>query len=115
MSRTLSGIGLFVAGAGIGAAVALLYAPRSGKQTRARLRNSANRTLNRVEELRHDLQAHLSEWVDETSEAIASSIVSCRQAADAGGERVRETLDAVRQRMDRGRERVEEYVRSVAS
>jgi gas vesicle protein len=115
MSKTLSGIGLFVAGAGIGAAVALLYAPRSGKHTRARIRNSANRTLNRVEELRDDLNAHLSEWVDETSEVIASSIVSCRQAADAGGERVREALNAVHLRMDKCRERIEEYVRSVAS
>jgi gas vesicle protein len=114
MSKTISGFGLFAAGAGIGAALAILYAPRAGKHTRAQLRRSANRALHRAEEVRDDVRAQLSEWVDETSDAILSSISSCGKAGTDTGERLQETLNRVRHRMDEGRQRVEEYVKSLA-
>jgi gas vesicle protein len=107
MSSKLTGIGLFAAGAGIGAAIALLYAPRAGKHTRARLRNTASRAVDRLEEVRDDVRSHMSEWVDEASEAIASNIASGKET----GERV---LEDVRERFQEGKERVEQYVRSVA-
>jgi len=107
MAGKLTGLGLFAAGAGIGAAVALLYAPRAGKHTRARIRNTATRTVNRLEEVRDDVRAHMTEWLDEASEAIAANIA-------CGRERGEHALDSVRERMQEGKERVEEYVRSVA-
>jgi gas vesicle protein len=107
MRNKLTGIGLFAAGAGIGAAIALLYAPRAGKHTRARLRNTANRAVDRLEEVRDDVRSHMSDWVDEASEAIASNIASGKET----GERV---LENVRERFQEGKERVEQYVRSVA-
>ena len=113
-SNKLTGLGFFAAGAGIGAVVALLYAPRAGKHTRRRIRNTTNRTLNEITEIRDDLRASMSEWVDETSETIASSIAEGRETLKGGTDAVRSTLDKVRERMEEGRERVEEYVRSVA-
>jgi len=107
MANKLAGIGLFAAGAGIGAAAALLYAPRAGKHTRARIRNTTNRAVNRLEEVRDDVRSHMSEWVDEASEAIASNI-ACGKESSA------RVLDEVRDRLQEGRERVEQYVRSVA-
>ncbi len=115
MSNVLKRIGFFAAGAGIGAAVVMLYAPRAGKHTRARIRNSANRTMHRIEEIRDDVRSTMSEMIDETSEAVASVISSGRNATRFGGERVEETLSKVRQRMDDGRKRIEGYIRSIAS
>ena len=114
-NNKLTGLGLFTAGVGIGAAAALLFAPRAGKHTRRRLRNSANRTLNRLEEVRDDVRACMSELVDETSEVIAAGITSGKETAKEGSEHVLHTLDKVRERMEEGRARVEEYIRSVAS
>ena len=112
MANKLKGIGFFAAGAGVGAVVALLCAPRAGKHTRARIRNSANRTLHRASEMGEDVRAYMSELADEVSETVASGIGSCKQTAGAGGERIKETLGKVRERIDKGRESVEQYVRS---
>ena len=113
MDKKLVAGGCFAVGAGLGAALGLLFAPRAGKHTRARLRNSANRTLHRVEEIGEEVKGYMSELVDEVSESVVSGIGTCRQAAGEKGERVQKTLDNVRERIDKGRERVEEYVRSV--
>ena len=109
-----TGLAFLAVGAGIGAAVALLYAPRAGKHTRQRIRNTANRTVNGITEMRDDLRASMSEWVDETSETIASSIAAGRETLKDGGKTLRSTLGKVRERMEDGRDRVEQYVRSVA-
>lgn len=108
----LTGLSLLVAGAGIGAAVALLFAPASGQQTRRRLRKAADQTLDRVEEMREDLRACMSDWVEETSETIAAGIASGKETVKDGGERVLRTLNKC---MEDGRERVEKFVRSLAS
>jgi gas vesicle protein len=113
MANKLTAVGCFAVGAGIGAALGVLYAPRAGKHTRTRLRNSANRALHRAEEMREDVRGYMSELVDEVSESIVSGIETCGQTVDEKGARVQETLNNVRERIDKGRERVEEYVRSV--
>jgi len=113
-NNKLTTLGFFAAGAGLGAAVALLYAPRAGRHTRRRIRNTANRTINQVTEVRDDIRACLSEWVDETSETVASSIALGRETLKDGSDNVRQTLDKVREHMEEGRGRVEEYIRSVA-
>ena len=115
MAKKLTAIGCFAAGAGIGAAMALLYAPRAGKHTRARLRNSANRTLHRVEEVQNDVRSYMSELVDDASEMFATSLASGKEAAKASKEHVLQTFDKVRECVDEGRERVEQYIRSVAT
>ena len=115
MPRKLTGIGLFAAGAGVGAAIALLYAPRSGKHTRARLRNTANRTIHRVEEIQNEVRSRMSEIVEDTSETIATAITAGKdKAVRVSRECLQGTVDRVRERMNEGRERVEEYIRALA-
>jgi len=115
MANKVNVIVSFAAGAGIGAAIALLYAPRSGKHTRARLRNSAVRAAHRVEEVRDDVRAHMSEWVDETSEMIASNIAAGKDKAVDAKERVLQVLEETRERMEEGKERIEAFIRSAAN
>lgn len=112
MAKKIKGISFFAAGAGVGAVVALLYAPRAGKHTRARIRKSANHTLHRAAEVREDVRAYMSELAHDVSETVASGIGTCKQSAGASGERIKQTLGKVRESIDKGRERVEQYVRS---
>jgi len=114
MTNKKTGIVAFAAGAGIGAAIALLYAPRAGEHTRAKLRNSAIRARNRVEEVRDEVRTHLSEWVDETSEVIASNLAAGTEKAIEGKERVVHVLEKARERMDEGKERIEAFIRSAS-
>jgi gas vesicle protein len=101
-NKKLLGIGLFAAGAGIGAAVALLYAPRAGKHTRARIRDGANRAVNRLEEMKDGARNNVAEWVDEAREA-ANAKLACGK----------EVVGKVRDGIDEGRARVGEFVKSV--
>lgn len=114
MNKKLTAVGCFTVGAGIGVTLGLLFAPRAGKHTRARLCNSASRTLNRVDEIRENVRGRLSELVDDVSETVVSNIGGCSQTGSENGARVQKVVDQVRERIDRGRERVEEYVRSFA-
>lgn len=110
----LNGLLFFAAGAGIGAGIALLYAPRAGKHTRARLRNSAIQTCHRAEELRDDVRSYMSEWVDDASEVIASNIAAGKEKAVEGKEFVLDVIDKTRERMEEGKARMEAFIRSAA-
>jgi gas vesicle protein len=45
----------FVAGAAVGATLALLFAPSSGVETRRRIRRTAERSKDRLSDVSHDL------------------------------------------------------------
>jgi gas vesicle protein len=60
---TLKALGFVCAGAGIGAAAALLYAPQSGRRTRRDLRRFGARQFDRVCDLSHDLTGYVGERV----------------------------------------------------
>ncbi len=99
----LAALGVFALGAGIGAGVALLYAPRSGKHTRRRIRNSANRALNGLEDVREDIETRVTDWVDEASDLIAT-----------GKESAMGAFESVRSRVEDGKDRVGRYFRAAA-
>ena len=80
MKSKLTALGIFAAGAGIGAGVALLYAPRTGSQTRKRLRKSANQALSRLEDMQEEVQAKMTGWADEASEMIASGVATGKES-----------------------------------
>jgi gas vesicle protein len=58
---TLKVLGIVCAGAGIGAAAALLYAPQSGQRTRRDLRKFGARQFDRVRDLGEDLTDYMGE------------------------------------------------------
>jgi len=58
---TLKTLGIVGAGAGIGAAAALLYAPQSGQRTRRDLRRFGARQVDRVCDLGEDLTDYMGE------------------------------------------------------
>jgi gas vesicle protein len=53
--------GIFLAGAGIGAAAALLLAPKAGVQVRKDLRKISRRTLNQLDDLQSDLRDQITD------------------------------------------------------
>jgi gas vesicle protein len=53
--------GSFIAGAAIGAVVALLFAPKTGTQMRKEVRRFSRRALNQLDDLQCDIRDQISE------------------------------------------------------
>jgi len=63
-------VGFLVTGAAVGAAVALLYAPKSGAQTRRDIRKFSKKTVDQSDDLQNGLRDQISEGYDHVMEVI---------------------------------------------
>jgi gas vesicle protein len=77
----------FLAGLGFGALMGVLYAPRSGKETRDALKNTAQEGTEYLKNRGREARETVSQWVDQgkevvsrKKEAISSAIDATRQA-----------------------------------
>jgi len=59
----------FLAGAALGAGLAILFAPRSGEETRRRIRERANKDYNSVKERINTAKQKIKDSLNETAEA----------------------------------------------
>ncbi len=57
--------GLFLTGAAVGAAAALLFAPKSGAQTRKDIRKFSKETVDQLGDLQSDIREQISERYDQ--------------------------------------------------
>ena len=63
-------VGFFVTGAAVGAAVALLFAPKTGAQTRKDIRRFSKNTINQLDNLQSDVRDQLSEGYEQVMEVF---------------------------------------------
>ena len=74
----------FLAGLGVGAVVGVLYAPRSGSETREALRSKADESRDYVRERARQAKSQASEWVDRGRDVLNQQKDQFRAAYDAG-------------------------------
>jgi gas vesicle protein len=74
----------FLAGVGIGTAVGVLYAPRSGSETREVLRAKADEGRDFVRARAQEAREQANEWVDKGREAVTQQKDQVRAAYEAG-------------------------------
>ena len=74
----------FLAGLGVGAVVGVLYAPRSGNETREALRSRAEDGRDYVRTRANDARSQASEWVEKGRGALTQQKDQFRAAYDAG-------------------------------
>ena len=65
ITKAFKTLGILCVGAGLGASMALLYAPQSGRRTRRDLLRYGNRTLDQIRDIRDDASSYLSGRVDD--------------------------------------------------
>jgi len=82
--------GFFVTGAAVGAAVALLYAPKSGAQTRRDIRKFSKKTVDQIDDLQNDLREQISD----------------------GYEQVMVMIDNVKEYVEDGKNRLQKLIRT---
>ena len=85
-----SGILWFLAGLGIGAAVGVLYAPKSGKETRDDIVKYAQEGSDYVKDRAKQYKVQANQWVDRGKEAVTQQKEQIRNAVEAGRQAYRE-------------------------
>ena len=86
-SGNCSGVGVsiaFLSGAVLGAVADILYAPRSGEETRTALRGYARRTEEEMLEKAREIRKDISETVDEAKQYLRETEATIAAALAAG-------------------------------
>lgn len=84
----------FLAGLGVGAVVGVLYAPRSGDETREVLRSKAQEGGDRVRQQARRAREQASDWVDRGGDVLNQQKERFRSAYEAGRQAYQETTAA---------------------
>lgn len=88
-----SSIGWFLAGLGLGALVGVLYAPRSGRETRESIINAANEGRDYATRTAQQVREQAGQWVDKGKETLNRQRDQFSQAIDAGRQAYREATE----------------------
>lgn len=86
-----------VAGAAVGAGLAILFAPQSGQESREDIRNAGESLRDRTSETYEDARAAVEEWIAEARSKVDEARSRLDGAVEAGrlaAERKRAELDA---------------------
>jgi gas vesicle protein len=75
-----SAIGMLLLGLAVGAGAALLFAPASGEETRARLQEEARRAGRRMKDMTDELSDEMTSRVERTRSAIDTRVGRARDA-----------------------------------
>src|SRR5581483_4732914 len=94
---SVGGFGWFLAGLGIGALVGVLYAPKSGKETRDDLMQSAMEARDKANELYSPGREQAGQYVQQGRDALG-------QYVDKGKDLVQTQTDAVSAAVDAGKQ-----------
>ena len=97
----------FAAGALLGAGVALLLAPQSGKKTRRDVRRLGKKALNKTQALRLELSRSIDSMADDVWERVReemdrgrdwteSTVAEVQRALEAGRDFIRAEIDKVK-------------------
>ena len=88
--RDNNGFLWFLTGLGIGAVVGVLYAPRSGRETREAIHNKAEEGRDMVNDRARQVREQANEWVDRGRDVLNQQKDQFRSAFEAGRQAYRE-------------------------
>jgi gas vesicle protein len=86
-------IGWFIAGLGLGALVGVLYAPKSGRETREQLLSGVDDGREYLTSRSRDARESVTQWVDKGKETIGRQREQVTSAIEAGRQAYREATE----------------------
>lgn len=99
IERRTGSFGTFVWGLLLGAGAALLFAPKSGRETRRELTEGVERMRDRTETRVRELQRNVNETVEDVRRQVEEGLDSARRAVDSGREAARASREEMERRM----------------
>ena len=102
-NESAGGFGWFLAGLGIGALVGVLYAPKSGKETRDELIAGAMEAKDRANKLYEQGKTQVNQYAEQGKQAAADYVDKSKQVAS-------EYVDKGKEYYDKGRTQWTQYV-----
>ncbi len=105
-----AGIGPFVAGLAIGAGLALLFAPKSGEETRRELERRARKVGDQAQDLVSELSGSVGDTIQQAKDRIGSRIDSARDAVDLKRRQVTNAVEAGREAAQQARVELEQRI-----
>jgi gas vesicle protein len=88
-----NGIVWFLAGLGVGAALGILYAPKSGRETRESLLNAADESREAVRERTRQYREQAEKWYEKGRDAVSQQKEQFNSAFEAGKRAYREATE----------------------
>jgi gas vesicle protein len=104
--------GFLLAGALMGAAVALLYAPQSGVRTKKDIRKFARKTVDRLDDLQVDIRDRVADWADDMAEAVKDGVERGKKLGAEGYEQVLQGFDSAKKCVEDGKSRFEKLIKT---
>ena len=87
-----NGLSSFLLGLGVGVGIGMLFAPKSGQETREIIKNKAGEGTDYLKQRSTDLKQSASEWVDKGKEALGKQKDNFADAMEAGRQAYRDTV-----------------------
>lgn len=87
-----NGLSSFLLGIGVGVGIGMLFAPKTGEQTRELIKNKAGEGGDFLKQRSADFQKNANEWVDRGKEALSRQRDNLAEAVQAGRQAYRDTV-----------------------
>ena len=110
IERSEPGVSTFVMGLAIGAGLALLFAPRTGEETRRDLQRRARRVGDQAQDFVSEVTDSVSQTLTAAKDRVGTQIDSTRQAVDLKRRQVSNAVDAGRAAAQQARVELEQRI-----
>jgi gas vesicle protein len=87
-----NGLSSFLMGLGVGVAIGMLFAPKSGSETRELIKNKAGEGADFVKQRGTEFRQTASDWVDKGKDALRSQKENFSDAVEAGRQAYRDAV-----------------------
>jgi len=87
-----NGLSAFLLGLGVGVGIGMLFAPKSGQETREMIKNKAGEGTEYLKQRGAEAKQTAAEWVDKGKEALGRQRDTLSEAVEAGKQAYRDVV-----------------------
>ncbi len=87
-----NGLSSFLLGLGVGVGIGMLFAPKSGEETRKIIKDKAGESAEYLKQRGTEVRQTAAEWVEKGKEALSRQKESLNEALEAGRQAYRDTV-----------------------
>ena len=102
----------FLTGTVVGASIALLYAPKTGAQTRRGILKYSKRTVGRLDDLQENIRDQITTWVDDIGCSVKDGLNVGKKFGTASYGQVMEVFDNAKKAVEDGKNHLQRVIKT---